>query len=115
MVGPQRDGLAEGPGCSARVLLRAVPRAFSQQLIVRVARLSGATGLALRDLAIPLLPHPSIIKRLPTPLHLLVVHRVPLPSGRVPRAVDAAPVRRRHLQLDALRANGMLNTVVVHL
>eukprot|EP00964_Phaeocystis_antarctica_P144480 scaffold110270_cov62-Phaeocystis_antarctica.AAC.3 len=28
-VGPQRDGLAKGPGCSAPVLLRKVPRALS--------------------------------------------------------------------------------------
>eukprot|EP00964_Phaeocystis_antarctica_P060347 scaffold35986_cov58-Phaeocystis_antarctica.AAC.2 len=42
------------------------------------------------------------------PLHRLVIHRVPLPSARVPRAVDAAPVRRRHLEFDANRANFVL-------
>ena len=38
-----------------------------------------------------------------------------LRSVRVPRAVDAAPVRRRHLQLDANRANIVLHTAVAHL
>ena len=39
LVGPQRDGLTIGPGCSARVLLGKAPRALSQQLRVIVARL----------------------------------------------------------------------------
>eukprot|EP00964_Phaeocystis_antarctica_P124471 scaffold88110_cov53-Phaeocystis_antarctica.AAC.3 len=99
-VGPQGDGLAEGPGRSACVLLGKVPRALSQQLIVRVARLRGVPGCQICDLAIPLLRHPTILRHLPMPLHLLVIHRVQLPSARVPRTVDAAPVRRRHLQLD---------------
>eukprot|EP00964_Phaeocystis_antarctica_P139864 scaffold104660_cov60-Phaeocystis_antarctica.AAC.3 len=38
-------------------------------------------------------------------LHLFVVHGVQLPSARVPRAVDAAPVSRRHLEFDALGAH----------
>eukprot|EP00964_Phaeocystis_antarctica_P050684 scaffold29503_cov53-Phaeocystis_antarctica.AAC.5 len=96
-VGPQSDGLAVGPGCSTPVLLRGVPRAISHQLIVRVARLRGVPGLLLRGLANLLLHHPSVLRRLPPPLHLLVIHRVPLPSAGVPRTVDAAPVRRRHL------------------
>eukprot|EP00964_Phaeocystis_antarctica_P043986 scaffold25251_cov65-Phaeocystis_antarctica.AAC.4 len=54
VVGPQGDGLAEGPGCSAPVLLRAVPRALSQQLLVRVARLRSVPGRLLCDLASPL-------------------------------------------------------------
>eukprot|EP00964_Phaeocystis_antarctica_P010249 scaffold5631_cov55-Phaeocystis_antarctica.AAC.1 len=91
LVGLQGDGLAEGPGCSAQVLLRAVPDAFSQQLRVRITRLRGDAGLPLRDLASPLLRHPTILRHLPLPLHLLVIHRVPLPSGRVPWAVDTAP------------------------
>merc|ERR1719345_304680 len=47
-VGPQGDGLAEGPGGSACVLLRAVPDTLSHQLIVRVARPRGAPGCLLR-------------------------------------------------------------------
>eukprot|EP00964_Phaeocystis_antarctica_P064590 scaffold38863_cov63-Phaeocystis_antarctica.AAC.2 len=115
LVGPQCNGLAEGPGCSACVPLRGVPRAFSQQLIVRIARLRGVPGCLLRDLALPLLHHPSILRHFPLPLHLLVIHGVQLPGARVARAVDAAPVRRRHLQLDANRANFVLLTVVAHL
>eukprot|EP00964_Phaeocystis_antarctica_P082662 scaffold51873_cov69-Phaeocystis_antarctica.AAC.4 len=114
-VGPQRDGLAEGPGCSAVVILSAVPHTLSQQLVVLVARLRGVPGHLLRDLAIPLMHHSTILRRLPVLLHRLVVHRVPLPSGRVPGAVDAAPVRRRHLQLDANRANLVLDPAVAHL
>eukprot|EP00964_Phaeocystis_antarctica_P128379 scaffold92156_cov66-Phaeocystis_antarctica.AAC.5 len=115
LVGIQGDGLAVGLGCSAPVLLRGVPRAISQQLFVRIARLCGDAGLHLRGLASPLLRHPSVLRPLPMPLHLLVIHRVPLPSARVPRAVDAAPVCRRHLELDANRANFVLLTVVAHL
>eukprot|EP00964_Phaeocystis_antarctica_P044854 scaffold25789_cov51-Phaeocystis_antarctica.AAC.2 len=115
LVRPQGDGLAVGLPCSAPVLLRGVPRALSTQLIVLVARLRGDAGLLLRDLPFPLLPHPSILRHPPTRLHLLVIHRVPLPSARVPRAVDAAPVSRRHLELDALRAHRVLLTVVVHI
>eukprot|EP00964_Phaeocystis_antarctica_P006092 scaffold3326_cov59-Phaeocystis_antarctica.AAC.1 len=72
LVGPQRDGLAVGPGCSACVVLGNVPRALCQQLIVLVARLRGAPGLPLRDLAIPLLHHATILCHLPMPLHRLV-------------------------------------------
>eukprot|EP00964_Phaeocystis_antarctica_P001523 scaffold810_cov49-Phaeocystis_antarctica.AAC.1 len=114
-VGPQRDGLADGPGCSACVLLRLVPCALSQQLRVLVARLRGVPGVRLRGLALPLQHHTAILHQLPLPLHLLVIHRVPLPSSGVSWAVDAAPVRRRHLQLDANRANFVLLPVVVHL
>eukprot|EP00964_Phaeocystis_antarctica_P082578 scaffold51825_cov61-Phaeocystis_antarctica.AAC.5 len=114
-VGAQRDGLAEGPGGSARVPLRGVPHTLSQQLRVLVARLLGVSGCLLRELAISLLHHPTILPQLPVLLQPLVIHRMPLPSARVTRAVDAAPVRRRHLVLDALRANRMLTTVVVHL
>eukprot|EP00964_Phaeocystis_antarctica_P039238 scaffold22445_cov73-Phaeocystis_antarctica.AAC.10 len=81
-VGLQGDCLAVDPGCSAPVLLRAVPDALSHQLIVRVARLSGVPGCLLRNLAMPLLRHPAILSHLPVPLHLLVIHRVPLPSAR---------------------------------
>eukprot|EP00964_Phaeocystis_antarctica_P090375 scaffold57810_cov66-Phaeocystis_antarctica.AAC.4 len=89
--------------------------ASRQQLLVLVARLRGAPGLLLRGLAIPLLHDPAILRHLPMPLHLLVIHRVPLPRARVPRAGDAAPVRCRHLQLDANRANFVLLPVVAHL
>eukprot|EP00964_Phaeocystis_antarctica_P152813 scaffold120862_cov69-Phaeocystis_antarctica.AAC.1 len=61
LVGPQGDGLAVGPGCPAVVLLRVVPRAIGQQLIVRVARLRGFPGQLLCSLASPLLRHPSIL------------------------------------------------------
>eukprot|EP00964_Phaeocystis_antarctica_P020618 scaffold11403_cov64-Phaeocystis_antarctica.AAC.1 len=71
LAGPQGNGLAVGPGCSAPIKLRGVPRAISQQLLVRVARLRGAPGCVLRGLAIPLLHHPSILRALPMPLHLL--------------------------------------------
>eukprot|EP00964_Phaeocystis_antarctica_P038486 scaffold22009_cov62-Phaeocystis_antarctica.AAC.3 len=114
-VGPQRDGLAVGLGFSTPVILRGVPHTLSQQLLVLVARLCGVPGLPLRNLALPLLHHPAILRLRPVPLHRLVVHRVPLPSARVPRAVDAAPVRRRHLELDAYRANFVLLPVVAHL
>ena len=40
LVGLQGDGLAVGLACFAPVLLSGVPRTFSQQLVVRVARLS---------------------------------------------------------------------------
>eukprot|EP00964_Phaeocystis_antarctica_P082758 scaffold51973_cov69-Phaeocystis_antarctica.AAC.1 len=82
LVGPQGDGLAVGPGCSACVLLRVVPDALSQQLVVRVARLRGEPGHPLRDLASLLLRHPAILRLLPKTLHLLVIHRVPLPRAR---------------------------------
>eukprot|EP00964_Phaeocystis_antarctica_P027819 scaffold15690_cov66-Phaeocystis_antarctica.AAC.1 len=91
LVGPQRDGLAVGPGCSAHVLLRGVPNTVSHQLLVRVARLRGVPGCLLRGLAIPLLHNPAILRPLPLHLQLLVVHRVQLPSARVPWAVDTAP------------------------
>eukprot|EP00964_Phaeocystis_antarctica_P148925 scaffold115910_cov63-Phaeocystis_antarctica.AAC.1 len=71
-IGPQGDGLAVGPGCSAPVLFRAVPRAHSHQLVVRVARLRSEPGCPLRGLALPLLMHPTILPLLPVPLHLLV-------------------------------------------
>eukprot|EP00964_Phaeocystis_antarctica_P020156 scaffold11131_cov45-Phaeocystis_antarctica.AAC.1 len=61
-----------------------------------------------------LLHHPAILSSQPLRLLLLVIHRVQLPSARVPRALDAAPVRCRHLLLDALGAHRMLLTVVVH-
>eukprot|EP00964_Phaeocystis_antarctica_P016863 scaffold9290_cov63-Phaeocystis_antarctica.AAC.8 len=115
LVGPQGDGLAEGSGCSAPVLFGAVPRALSQQLIVLVARLLGEPGPLLRDLAILLKPLSTILPFLLLRFHLLVIRRVELPSARVPRALDAAPVRRRHLVLAALRANRMLLPVVVHI
>eukprot|EP00964_Phaeocystis_antarctica_P153369 scaffold121620_cov69-Phaeocystis_antarctica.AAC.2 len=38
-----------------------------------------------------------------------------LPGARVARALDAAPVHRRHLQLDALGAHRVLLAVVVHI
>eukprot|EP00964_Phaeocystis_antarctica_P021260 scaffold11785_cov53-Phaeocystis_antarctica.AAC.4 len=51
LVGPQGDGLAVGPACSAPVLLRVVPKTLGQQLRVLVARLRGGAGLPLRLLA----------------------------------------------------------------
>eukprot|EP00964_Phaeocystis_antarctica_P042692 scaffold24476_cov62-Phaeocystis_antarctica.AAC.5 len=110
LIGPQGDGLAVGPGFSAVVSLRGVTDALSQQLHVLIARLRGVPGCLLRDLAIPLLHHASILIHLPVLLQLLVIHRVALPSARVPWAVDAAPVRRRHLQLYTNRANFVLLT-----
>eukprot|EP00964_Phaeocystis_antarctica_P099745 scaffold65545_cov56-Phaeocystis_antarctica.AAC.2 len=95
LVGPQGDGLTVGLGCFAHVLLRGVPRALSQQLIALVARLRSGTGLPVRGLAIPLLPHPTVLPRLPLFPQLLVKRPVQLPSARVCRAVDAAEVRRR--------------------
>eukprot|EP00964_Phaeocystis_antarctica_P103345 scaffold68635_cov56-Phaeocystis_antarctica.AAC.2 len=114
LVGLQGDGLAEGLGCSARVLLRAVPHALSQQLLVRVARLRGVPGLHLRGLAMPLLPLPAILQLLPLLPQLLVKHPVQLPSARVRRAVDAAEVRRRQLLIEALITDGVLLPLVVH-
>eukprot|EP00964_Phaeocystis_antarctica_P015301 scaffold8462_cov64-Phaeocystis_antarctica.AAC.4 len=114
LVGPQGDGLAVGLACFAQVLLRGVPRALSQQFRVRVARLRGAPGQLLRRLAIPLLPHPTILIPLPLLPQLLVKHPVQLPSGRVRRAVDAAEVCRRQLLIEALIADGVLLTLVVH-
>eukprot|EP00964_Phaeocystis_antarctica_P074760 scaffold46035_cov65-Phaeocystis_antarctica.AAC.2 len=70
-VGPQGDGLAAGLGCSAPVLLRAVLHTLSNQLLVLVARLRSAPGLPLRDLAILLLRHATILRPLPKLLHLL--------------------------------------------
>ena len=55
------------------ILLRHVPRALSQQLLARVARLRGAPGLLLRRLASPLLHHLAILHPLPKALHLLVL------------------------------------------
>eukprot|EP00964_Phaeocystis_antarctica_P072836 scaffold44628_cov46-Phaeocystis_antarctica.AAC.3 len=63
----------------------------------------------------PLLHHAAILHQLPRPLQPLVINRVPLPSAGVPRAVSAAPVRRRHLVLAALRTHRMLHAVVAHL
>eukprot|EP00964_Phaeocystis_antarctica_P109699 scaffold74140_cov66-Phaeocystis_antarctica.AAC.4 len=97
LVGPQGDGLAVGLGCSARVLLRAVPNALSQQLRVLVARLRGVPGLPLRVLTIPLLRRPTILVPLPHLPQLLVKRPVQLPSAGVCRAVDPAEVRRRQL------------------
>eukprot|EP00964_Phaeocystis_antarctica_P023071 scaffold12880_cov59-Phaeocystis_antarctica.AAC.1 len=114
VVGLQGYGLAVGPACSAPVLLRGVPHALSQQLLVLVARLRGVPGLLLRDLAIPLLHHPAILPHLPAPLLLLVIRHVQLRSARAPRAVDAAPVRRRQLKLAALVAHRVLLPLVVH-
>eukprot|EP00964_Phaeocystis_antarctica_P105185 scaffold70237_cov57-Phaeocystis_antarctica.AAC.2 len=94
LVGPQGDGLTICPGCSAPVVLGTVLHALSHQLRVRIARLRGEAGLPLRSLASPLLQHPAIILQVPLRLHLLVIHRVQLPRARVPRALDAAPVRR---------------------
>eukprot|EP00964_Phaeocystis_antarctica_P064049 scaffold38490_cov62-Phaeocystis_antarctica.AAC.4 len=113
-VGPQCDGFTVDLGFFTPVLFDGVPHALGQQLLVLVAGLRGNQGCLLRDLAIQLLHNPSILIHLPMHLHLLVIHRVPLPSARVSRAVDAAPVRRRHLQLDANRANFVLFTAVVH-
>eukprot|EP00964_Phaeocystis_antarctica_P024164 scaffold13542_cov58-Phaeocystis_antarctica.AAC.2 len=95
LVGPQGDGLAVGLGCFAVVLLRAVPRALSQQRHVLVARLRGTPGHPLRDLTIPLLHHPTVLLRPPLLPQLLVERPMQLPSTRVRRAVDAAEVRRR--------------------
>eukprot|EP00964_Phaeocystis_antarctica_P021068 scaffold11657_cov58-Phaeocystis_antarctica.AAC.3 len=114
LVGPQGDGLTVGLGFSARVLLRTVPQALRQQLGVLVARLRGDAGLPLRDLAIPLLPHPTILPLLPVLPHLLVKRPVQLPSARVSRAVLAALVRRRQLLIAAHVADGVLLPLVVH-
>eukprot|EP00964_Phaeocystis_antarctica_P161837 scaffold134859_cov69-Phaeocystis_antarctica.AAC.3 len=114
LVGPQSDGLAEGPGCHAPVLLRLVPQALSQQLIVLVARQRGAPDLPLRELASPLLPGPAILRPLPLLPQLLVKRPVQLPSARVRRAVDAAEVRRRQLFIAAHIADRVLLSLVVH-
>eukprot|EP00964_Phaeocystis_antarctica_P058480 scaffold34687_cov63-Phaeocystis_antarctica.AAC.6 len=79
---PSWRALHRGPGFSAPVVLRPVLHAISEQLVVRVARLRGATGLPLRGLAIPLLHDPSILHPLPIALYILVIHRVQLPSAR---------------------------------
>eukprot|EP00964_Phaeocystis_antarctica_P098029 scaffold64100_cov54-Phaeocystis_antarctica.AAC.4 len=113
-VGLQRDGLAVGLPCFAPVLLRHVPQALSYQLHVPVARLRGVPGHLLRGLAIPLLPHPTILMALPLLPQLLVKHPVQLPSARVRRAVHAAEVRRRQLLVAALIADGVLLPLVVH-
>eukprot|EP00964_Phaeocystis_antarctica_P069181 scaffold41979_cov64-Phaeocystis_antarctica.AAC.3 len=97
LVGLQGDGPAVGLACFAPVLPGEVSRALSQQLIVLVARLRGAPGLPLRDLAIPLLQHPAILPRPPRLPQFLVKRPVQLPSARVRRAVHAAQVRRRQL------------------
>eukprot|EP00964_Phaeocystis_antarctica_P142831 scaffold108179_cov66-Phaeocystis_antarctica.AAC.2 len=70
-VGPQGDGLAESPGCSAPVLFDGVPQAVSHQLQVLVARLRGVPGQLLRGLAMPLLHRPTILRHLPTHLQPL--------------------------------------------
>eukprot|EP00964_Phaeocystis_antarctica_P010635 scaffold5850_cov61-Phaeocystis_antarctica.AAC.13 len=114
LVGPQGDGLAEGLGRSARVLLRGVPQALSEQLLVLVARLRGFAGLALRELAILLLLHPTILLPLPLLPHLLVKRPVQRPRARVRRAVDAAQVRRRQFLVAAHIADGVLLPLVVH-
>jgi len=64
LVGLQGDGLAVGLACFARVILRLVLCALSQQLIVLVARLRGVPGLLLRGLASPLLPRPTFLSSL---------------------------------------------------
>eukprot|EP00964_Phaeocystis_antarctica_P082846 scaffold52034_cov54-Phaeocystis_antarctica.AAC.3 len=114
LVGPQGDGFAEGPGCPARILLRAMPQALSQQLRVLVARLRGDAGLPLRVLAILLLHRPTILIHLPLLPHLLVKRPVQIPSSRVRRAVHAALVRRRQLLIAANVADGVLLSFVVH-
>eukprot|EP00964_Phaeocystis_antarctica_P042685 scaffold24472_cov63-Phaeocystis_antarctica.AAC.3 len=76
------DGLAEGLTCSAPVFLRGVPRALSHQLVVRIARQRGEAGLPLRELALPLLVHPTVIRHLPLLPQLLVKHPVQLPCAR---------------------------------
>eukprot|EP00964_Phaeocystis_antarctica_P123163 scaffold86816_cov58-Phaeocystis_antarctica.AAC.2 len=117
-VGPQGDGLAVGPGFSARVILTGVPCALSQQLIVRVARplrgLARGTGRPLRDLAKLLPRHPTILALLPPPSQCLVKRPVQLPSARVRRAVHTAEVRRRQLFITAHVADGVLLSLVVH-
>eukprot|EP00964_Phaeocystis_antarctica_P078248 scaffold48662_cov49-Phaeocystis_antarctica.AAC.1 len=114
LVGLQGDGFAVGPGCSAVVPLRAVPRAVSHQLIPFVARLRGEVGLLLRGLAIQPLPHPTIVIELSLLPHLLVEHPVQLPRARVRRAVLAAEVRRRQLLIAAHVADRVLLPLVVH-
>eukprot|EP00964_Phaeocystis_antarctica_P030545 scaffold17248_cov62-Phaeocystis_antarctica.AAC.2 len=88
--------------------------ALSQQLRVLVARLRGAPGSLLRELALPLLRHPTIRRVLPLFPQLLVKHPVQLPSARVRRAVLAAEVRRRQLLIAAHAADGVLLSLVVH-
>eukprot|EP00964_Phaeocystis_antarctica_P121224 scaffold84905_cov42-Phaeocystis_antarctica.AAC.2 len=61
-----------------------------------------------------LLHHPTILPRLPLLLLLLVIRHVQLRSARVPRVVDAAPVRRRQLKLAALVAHRVLLPLIVH-
>ena len=115
LVRPQRDGLAVGPGCSAPVLFRGVPQALSQNRIVLVARLHGEPGMLVCSLTMIPLTHPTILTRpLVLPL-LLVKYFVQVPSERVRRAVEAAPVRCRQLSLDALVAHRMLLPLVVHI
>ena len=115
LIWPQGDDLAKGLSCSAPVVLRGVPRALSQQAKVLVSRLRGAPGHLLCDLASLLLAHPAVLPQLPILLHLLVKHRVQLPSARVPRAVNATPVRRQQLLLAALVAHRVLLPLVVHI
>eukprot|EP00964_Phaeocystis_antarctica_P111969 scaffold76205_cov59-Phaeocystis_antarctica.AAC.5 len=114
LVGPQGDGLAVGPGCFARVPLRAVPHALRHQLIVLVARLRGVPGLPLRELAVPLQRCPTILPRLALLPQLLVKRPVQLPSARVRRAVLATEVRRRQLLIAAHVTDGVLLSVVAH-
>eukprot|EP00964_Phaeocystis_antarctica_P080184 scaffold50058_cov60-Phaeocystis_antarctica.AAC.4 len=109
VVGPQGDGLAVGPGCSAAILPRGVPDTLSHQPQVLVARLRGAPGLTLRELAIPLPPRPTtLLPLLPLLPQLLVEHPVQLPRARVRRAVDVAEVRRRQLLIAAHITDGVL-------
>eukprot|EP00964_Phaeocystis_antarctica_P096331 scaffold62643_cov56-Phaeocystis_antarctica.AAC.1 len=113
-VGPQCDGLAVDPGCSAPVTLRAVLHALSHQLRVLAARLLGGAGLLLRGHASLLPPRPAILPLLPVLPHLLVKRPVQLPNAWVRRAVHAAEVRRRHLLVAAHLTDGVLLSLVVH-
>eukprot|EP00964_Phaeocystis_antarctica_P071810 scaffold43864_cov59-Phaeocystis_antarctica.AAC.4 len=89
--------------------------ASRHKLLVRVTQLLSAPGLPLRELAHPLLHHPTILVLLPLLPQPLVKRPVQLPSARVRRAVDAAQVRRRQLLVAAHVADGVLLTLVVHL
>eukprot|EP00964_Phaeocystis_antarctica_P030181 scaffold17018_cov60-Phaeocystis_antarctica.AAC.4 len=114
LVGPQGDGLAVDPCCSAPVLLSLVPQAVSHQFRVRASRLCGLPARLFSDRAKPPQPKPTILRFLPMHLHLLVIHRVQLPSARVRGALEAAPVRRQQLVLDALAAHRVLLPRIVH-
>eukprot|EP00964_Phaeocystis_antarctica_P126431 scaffold90127_cov63-Phaeocystis_antarctica.AAC.3 len=114
LVGPQGDGLAVGLACSARVPFRLVPYAISHQLVVLVARLRRVSGRLLRDLASPLLHHPTILPHLPLLLQLLVKRPVQLPSARVRRAVIAAEVGRLQLLIAAHVADRVLLPAIAH-